>query len=69
MWRGPGETFQPARLAMFRPFVRLGLDARVAVPGDLPALEQLLFLPAVDGRTVTVESIEIARFEITPIDE
>ena len=66
MWRGPREPFEPSRMATFSPLARLGEDARLANPGNLSGLGEVLFLPAADRGTVTVRWIEIARFEIVP---
>lgn len=67
MWRGPDDTqFEAGRMAMLTIQPRLGDDANMANPGWLSALGDMLFFPVVDGGTVTVRSIEIARFDILP---
>jgi hypothetical protein len=67
MWRGPREPFDSSRIATLSPLVRLGEDARLACPGNLSRLGEVLFLPATDRATLTVRSIEIARFDIAPL--
>jgi len=66
MWRSTSEHYDPQRMVVFHPLPRLGEDARVAAPGWLGDLEGLLFLPAVEGETITLRRIEVARFEIAP---
>ena len=67
MWRGPGESFEPPRTATLQGLKRLGAEARLANLDGPSGLQGVLFLPAIARGTITVHSIEIARFEIGPV--
>jgi len=66
MWHGPGESFDATRLAILRKLPRLANEAKLANPGWVSGLNRVLFVPAIARGTVTVRSIEIARFDVRP---
>jgi len=66
MWHGPGESFEISRMATLHQMGRYGNEAGLANPGWVWKINQFLVVPAVGRHTVTLHSIEIARFDIGP---
>jgi len=68
MWQETDDEWPPSRRAMLSPLARRGDHAELAEIGWVSLLRRVAFLPATGPGAVTIQAIEIARFEIAPFE-
>jgi hypothetical protein len=68
MWQETDDEWPPSRRATLSPLARRGDHAELAAIGWVSFLRRVAFLPATGPGAVTVQAIEIARFEIAPFE-